>query len=74
MSQNSITSRFTNISYEVQKRRFHAFRRETSGYPEVGVMVNQDLTIWRRLPDNPEDDFNFTQKLIRDVEEEARKV
>lgn len=58
MSREQKTKKLSEL---IESHNFNVYRRETSGFLELGIPVNQDLVLWETFKDTN------TQKEDRDL-------
>jgi hypothetical protein len=83
MTQNT-EQRLSRISKLVALAQMHARVRYDSGFPEIGIMVKDDVFVWGALPayvDTPDQvmgaedpDQRFTEDLIARARAEAKRI
>lgn len=73
MNQRELEMRYRTLTKYATKNRMKCLRREDISGPQFGVIVNDDHTIWRKLPKDPAEDEQFVKDLCDVAKATARK-
>lgn len=73
MRQHELDQRYKKLARFATIERIRYARREDMNGTQFGVIVNDDHTIWRRIPKDPAEDEQFVKDLCAIAKAEARK-
>ena len=74
MQQHELEQRYRKLTSLIENtHRMRASRREDMNGIQIGIVVNDDLTIWGHVPNDPSEDEAFVKDLVDKAKAEARK-
>lgn len=73
MQQHELEQRYRKLTMKIEALRMRAMRREDMMGSQIGVVVNDDVTLWGTIPTDPAEDEQFVQDLVKRAKAEARK-
>lgn len=74
MQQHELEQRYRKLTNLIENtHRMRAERREDMQGPQIGVIVNSDVTLWGNLPHDPADDETFARDLCDRAKAEQRR-
>jgi len=71
MQQHELEQRYRKLTARIEALRMRADRREDMMGPQIGIVVNNDFTLWGTIPADPAEDEQFVQDLVKRARAEA---